>query len=608
MADLYLSSGNARSAENGDRIFGASGAGTETITVVGGQTGVTVDQNVEVVRLANATGSYTFQQFGNQLAVFSNGTEVSRITLQNDNNGTLVTFANGTVEARVSAAGLTLGGATVSSTAPGAVVPTAIDNSNTPGTTSLNLTNAVGENIVGTAGNDTISAVLSAAGGTDNGTLNVGDTINGAGGIDTLNLLVASGTTGIPAGASVSNVEIVNVNYAGTASLTGLNSNTFGGVQQLWQVDNDTTTAGTFGNVTVGAGVTAGFRSTGATATAAAASAAVTAAAGVTALTVALDGVASGSAITLAEITAAGLSTASVSGSVTPVATAAVPGTPAVPGVDANADGDFTDPGDTAPVAAVPGTPAGTANVLTLTAAATTDIDNLNLSLASNTTVAITTLDDLNTLNASASTGNLTINLGTPDELTSAVFGSGNDTISLNMSALNTTAGAANATASTLAIDLGAGNDVFTLNAAGTPGAVATTINLGAGNDTLALTGLSNITATTAVAADLITVADFTAAQDVLNLDAIGTGGVGTAGRDVLVNTELANISAATTLEAAVGVAASVTTAGQYSIFNYGANAYVFLNNNGAGFDAGDGLMQINGFSVEAITATNFIA
>ncbi|MHA6684636.1 hypothetical protein [Mesorhizobium sp. A556] len=44
---------------------------------------------------------------------------------------------------------------------------------------------------VGTQGSDTFIGVLDNAGGTDGGTFNVGDAVDGAGGIDTLNLIVA---------------------------------------------------------------------------------------------------------------------------------------------------------------------------------------------------------------------------------------------------------------------------------------------------------------------------------------------------------------------------------------------------------------------------------
>lgn len=425
--------------------------------------------------------------------------------------------------------------------------------SSEPGGNNVNFTSAVGEQLVGTAGTDTFNGVV----GTD-GTIQVGDSVNGGAGTDTLNILVAAGATALPAGFMSTEVEVVNINYVGPlaiANLGALDSSSFGGVEQLWQIDNSATALSTFQNVTVGAGVTAGFRSTGVAATDVAALATVTAAAGVTSLSVALDGVATGSVITLAETTNTNISTVTVSGSVT------------------------TDAG---------------VNELELAAAATTDIDTLNLSLSSNTDVDVSDLNDLNTLNASGSTGNLTVDLGAPDELVSATFGSGSDTVTLATTGLN-------ASTSTLTVDLGAGNDVLTLDAGANVNANAVNITLGAGNDTLDVNSLANITSIDAIEADLITVTDFNASQDVLDL-------FGLLGRDILVNTELSNISAATSLAAAAEIAAQATTVGQYSVFNYGGDAYVLNNIADQAFSNGDGLLKIVGFSVEDITATNFIA
>jgi len=56
---------------------------------------------------------------------------------------------------------------------------------------AITLTTAIGENIVGTSGNDTFSAVQ---GGTAASTLQLGDTIDGGAGTDTLNITVTTST------------------------------------------------------------------------------------------------------------------------------------------------------------------------------------------------------------------------------------------------------------------------------------------------------------------------------------------------------------------------------------------------------------------------------
>lgn len=475
-------------------------------------------------------------------------------------SGTAANLAAKTFLAGITDSATSLSNAIVPATL-NASIATVISTGSASTGQNFTLSSTIGEQINGTAGNDVISAVIAGANGVD-GTLNVGDTINGLGGQDTLNLLVTTDGT-MPAGATISNIEIVNLTHVGTSQPLTLNSSMFAGVQQLWQIDN-TNATNDFQDVTVGTGVTAGFRSTGNNATNAVADVAVTVAAGTTAATVALDGVHSGSAIEFAETTANNLSTVTVSGSVTTI--------PAVGGA----------------------TPVAAQNALTLNATAA-DVDVLNVSLTSSTTVTMTGFDDLTSFNAAGSTGNLTVDLGTPDELTTATFGSGNDTVTLDTTGLQGDA---------LTINLGAGNDVLNLTAGinADDEATAVTITLGAGSDTLAIAGLTNLSGTSAaaIAADMVTVADFVAAQDVLDVSALGT-------RETLVNTELANISAAADFTAALALVASYTGASSYAVFNYGGDAYIFANDATAGFGAGDGLVKVVGLSVASLNDTNFV-
>ena len=88
----------------------------------------------------------------------------------------------------------------------------------------------------------------------------------------------------------------ININQS-TATLAGVSSANFAGVQQLWQIDTSAA-GGTFQAVTVDAGVIAGFRGNGE-----AVNTTVTGAANVATVSVALDGVQSGSAVAIAETT-----------------------------------------------------------------------------------------------------------------------------------------------------------------------------------------------------------------------------------------------------------------------------------------------------------------
>lgn len=101
------------------------------------------------------------------------------------------------------------------------------------------------DTFTGTAGNDTFQAELEF--GTS--TITTFDNINGAGGLNTLNIVGNGGD--VNANATFANIQVVNVDVTGP--ITNLNSASFGGVQQLWQIGN-------VNDVTIGAGVVAGFR------------------------------------------------------------------------------------------------------------------------------------------------------------------------------------------------------------------------------------------------------------------------------------------------------------------------------------------------------------
>lgn len=244
MADLYLKDNdNISGVTFGGGVFG--GNGNEIITYNSGVTGITVDQNVEQVRLSDALSTYTFQQQGNQLLIRSAGstTVVATVTLQNDADGTLITFSNGTAQAKVSAAGLTLGGTTVPSTGSASITPQPGQfdggtGSSTP-ITSLSLNQ---DTIVGTAGNDLFlaNALQDNNAALQNSLQNV-DTIDGRDGVDTLRFTQTSGTAVNPV---ITNVENIEARFTNSGALDLANAS---GVQQLSAIGS--TTSGAFDNV-----------------------------------------------------------------------------------------------------------------------------------------------------------------------------------------------------------------------------------------------------------------------------------------------------------------------------------------------------------------------
>ncbi|MBK5937909.1 beta strand repeat-containing protein [Halochromatium roseum] len=404
-------------------------------------------------------------------------------------------------------------------------------------------TTAAGETLTGTNGNDTFTGIV----GTTDTTFQTGDTANGMGGTDTLNLIVSSNVPDLPAGAGTDSIEIINLDVStNPAGATLLTSNAYTGVEQLWQVDNNNGTDD-FANVTVGAGVTAGFRSTGATATAAQAGETVTAASGTQkTIAAAVDGVDAGSTITLA---GAGLETATISGNV-----------------------------------------AGSATGLTVTGVA--NITTLNLGISDNSVLTLNTFGGVTAVNSSQSSGNFSADISGFGDLESYVGGAGGETITFDLEVGND-----------VTVNMGSGNDVAVLVGTVAPSNKASSITLGAGNDTLDINAIGNIfnADEAAFQAGLITVDDFSAAEDVLDVAGL------TASR-LATNTEQSNIDAEASLFAAIGVAAGIAN-GNALVFGYSGNTYVLDDNDGsATFNTLDGLVELTGVAVSDLGGTNFVS
>lgn len=125
MAKLFLDSTDTsyKVSNSNTEIFGANG--DQAITIDGALSNIVLDANVERVAFTGATTDYTYKQVGTDLEVYKNGALVTKVGLQDDTNGTLLTFANGTVNAKFAPSatglGVTVGGQTVSTSAPAAV-------------------------------------------------------------------------------------------------------------------------------------------------------------------------------------------------------------------------------------------------------------------------------------------------------------------------------------------------------------------------------------------------------------------------------------------------------------------------------------------------------
>lgn len=441
-----------------------------------------------------------------------------------------------------------------SATTLNSLLSTVKSNATLTGSTgsTFTLTDKIGESVVGTAGNDTFKAVYTVGGATDS-TLNLGDTIDGGAGTDTLNVVFgkATATAAFPAGATIKNVEVINLDVTNiaTASVPAgefFKSATYGGVKELWQVvTSSAATGGTdiFQSVTVAEGVTAGFRGNNAVGTGAAgaADAAVTvngASATQKSLSIALDGVGAGSVFTAGT---GAFETVTISGSV------------AKAGASAAGQVDLK----------------GAAAALTVNGGFTSDVV---LAISSDVT-------KLKTIDLSKSTGGVELNAGTfTGTLETIKGGAGNDKLTVDLGVKLVT------------VDLGAGNDTLKF-ADGTSGdGKELSVTLGAGKDTIETsnTTVKNVIDPADLTKGLVTITDFKLGEDTLNLD--GTG-------KVLTAAQLATAKEAPTLKAAIDSVAAAIGASKSAVFSYGSDAYVFINDStvGGGFAAGDGLIKLVG-------------
>ncbi len=388
---------------------------------------------------------------------------------------------------------------------------------------TFTLTTAIGENIHGTAGNDTFNAILHNPAATDT-TLNNFDTITDTGGIDTLHIL-SDGTTALPAGAAISGVE--NIDFVFSANLgQAIHANNFVGSTHIdISGANLINVDGINGQVITGHSTALGN---------------LTTAAGAASITAVLDKAQDGFFLNFQEAHAGDLTSVTVNGSV--------------------------------------GTGAGP-HAFGINVAPVTHVDTVHLGITNATSVVFNApATQLVNVDAAASTGNLTMDLGAFTALQNVAGGSGNDTliVQTNITKAETIAG-------------NGGNDLIHIFAPA-QSAAATSVSGGAGSDTFDFTALGNIKDTTHLANGIITIGDFKTTEDVLDLSHLGGHT-----RTVLDNTQLANIAGQATLEAAVTLAATLTGANHVSVFDFGGNAYAFNDDAAAGLNAGDGLVQLVG-------------
>jgi hypothetical protein len=349
------------------------------------------------------------------------------------------------------------------------------------------------DTIVGTNANDVFNALTINADGTGATTFSAFDSIDGGGGVDTLNIYtddtgVDPFNMSLPSSVTIKNVEIVNILNAGSAAALA-DASKFQGIQQLWQVNAAAAVTG------LATGVTAGFRGI-------AGGAGVTTNATAISASIALDNQAEGQTFTVDSATGnTTLATVNLSGTV----------------ADTDADGTVAD------------------TTLAFTAGKNVGTVNVNTSVATTLTVAQVggSTTDVTSVNLAGSTGAVTY--AAAATVRTITGGAGKDTLTITTATVaDNTATAADETV-TATVNAGAGNDTINVNVTG-DGLVV--VDAGAGNDTVNILGRGtaklNINLgdgsdkfTSAVAINATDIIDAGAGVDTLALSLVGSANVG---------------------------------------------------------------------------------
>jgi hypothetical protein len=124
MAKIFLDVGETdfNIGNNDVEVFGQ--AGSESVNILEGVTGVVLDGNVEAVTLGGNLADYEFQQQGNHVRVYSGTELLATIPVQTDDDGTQLTFGDGSYDVEFGeGAVMNIGGTDVPNEEPGPVVP-----------------------------------------------------------------------------------------------------------------------------------------------------------------------------------------------------------------------------------------------------------------------------------------------------------------------------------------------------------------------------------------------------------------------------------------------------------------------------------------------------
>ena len=126
MAKTFLDSGDIFTSATSNTIFYGS-SGLDSVIILAGVSNNTFDQNVDRVSFSVVKSAYLYQQTGNILNMYSGTTFIAKMVLQNDADGTQLSFGDGVVSATIAydaaqgKAVMKVGGAVVADSAPSAL-------------------------------------------------------------------------------------------------------------------------------------------------------------------------------------------------------------------------------------------------------------------------------------------------------------------------------------------------------------------------------------------------------------------------------------------------------------------------------------------------------
>jgi hypothetical protein len=100
MAKIFLDNNDFATVSESHRVFGSTGS-NDRVLIQNTAKGSTVNANVETLQFVGKFTDYTFAIVGNQLQIGYQGSVLATVGIQDDSNGTQLTFSDVTTAVNV---------------------------------------------------------------------------------------------------------------------------------------------------------------------------------------------------------------------------------------------------------------------------------------------------------------------------------------------------------------------------------------------------------------------------------------------------------------------------------------------------------------------------